>query len=259
MSLIPFVVPPLHGLRVLVTRPAEQAAALGAMIAANGGEARVFPSIAIEPVTPAPTLAAMTYDWIVFVSAHAVRHGAALVPTGSARQVVAIGRATATALEAASWSVDFIPPPPHTSEALLSAPEFLVAAEQRVLIVRGMDGRDLLDRTLRERGAAIDSLVVYRRVPAAHSPAAVEELEREWEEDGIGIVTATSVDTLTHLHEQLGPVGRALLQRSPLLVVSERIAQGARALGLTGECVLAPSADPARLVGTLAHWFARSR
>lgn len=259
MSLIPFVMPPLHGLRVLVTRPAEQAAPLATMIEAHGGEARIFPSIAIEPMVPELPCAAQSYDWIVFLSAQAVRHSAAFVQAQRARKVAAIGHATARALQAASWTVDVVPAAPHTTETLLSTAEFTVAAHERVLIVRGMGGREVLDHALAERGATLESLIVYRRVPATHTAVDREQLEREWREPGFDIVTATSTETLLHLHEQLAPAGRALLQHAPLLVASPRIAHGAQALGLAGECVLAPSADDASLVGTLVHWFARAR
>lgn len=259
MSLIPFIMPPLAGLRVLVTRPLEQAESLAALIAARGGEPRVLPSIAIEPVAPTQVLAEQRYDWVVFLSAHAVRHSAAILQAQSAIKVAAIGEATARALRAAAWTVDVVPAAPHTTETLLNDAEFAVSAHDRVLIVRGFGGRDLLDHTLCERGAVVESLIVYRRIPATYTPAEREQFEREWLELGIDIVTATSAETLLHLQAQLGPSGRVLLQHVPLLVASPRIAQSARGLGLSGECVLAPGADDASLVGTLTHWFARAR
>ena len=48
--MIPFVVPPLSGLTVLVTRPAAQAALLCARIETLGGTGIAFPAIEIEPV-----------------------------------------------------------------------------------------------------------------------------------------------------------------------------------------------------------------
>ena len=64
--IIPYVVPPLHGLRVLVTRPAEQGARLSELIVAGGGEACVFPSLAIEAIpslgAPAHTRSAVVAE-----------------------------------------------------------------------------------------------------------------------------------------------------------------------------------------------------
>ena len=257
--IIPYVVPPLHGLRVLVTRPAEQAARLSELIVASGGEACVFPSLATEAIPPLGAPAHTTYEWVVFVSANAVRHAAPHLPVAIARKVVAIGHATARALEEHSWPVHLVPPTPHTSETLLGMPEFDVAAMQRVLIVRGEGGREQLGIALGARGASVESFIVYRRVPANHSDEARAALEREWQDSGIDIVTATSAETLTHLHDQLGPVGRELLGHTPLLVASSRIADSARAMGLRGDCVLAPAADDASLVGAMSHWFARAR
>lgn len=259
MSLIPFVMRPLRGLRVLVTRPLEQAEQLAAMIEAHGGEPRVLPSIAIEPVAPTQSYLEQRFDWVVFVSANAVRHGSTLCRAEMATKVAAIGRATARALQAAAWRVDVVPPAPSTSETLLNSVEFTASANERVLIVRGMGGRDVLDRALIERGAAVESLTVYRRMPATYTAVEREQFECEWLESGFDIVTATSAETLTHLYEQLGASGRTLLRQVPLLVVSPRVAESARTLGLTGECVLAPSAEDASIVGTLGHWFARAR
>jgi uroporphyrinogen-III synthase len=259
MSLIPYVMPPLRGLRVLVTRPAEQAARLGALIAAQGGEARVFSSIAIEPIAPTQDLVHTAYEWLVFLSAHAVQHGVPRLPPELTCKTVAIGRATARALQDAERTIDLVPPPPHTSETLLAMPEFAIAAGDRVLVVRGEGGREALDQALMERGASVDSLVVYRRVPATYTANERAALEGEWLESGIDIVTATSLETLQQLHAQLGPAGQTLLQQTPLLVVSARVAAGARALGLRGECVPARAADDASLLGALAHWHSRAR
>jgi uroporphyrinogen-III synthase len=257
VSLIPFVVPPLQGLRILVTRPADQAAALSEAIRRQGGDALLFASIAIEAV-PA-TAIEPAHDWIVFLSANAVRHSASILLPNAGARIAAIGNATARALHAASWTVDLVPPPPHTSETLLSVPDFAIEPNARVLIVRGEAGRETLDQALLERGAQVDSLVVYRRVPAAHTAEERERLERDWQEHGIDVVTVTSADTLIQLHQQLSDVGQRLLRRATLLVASPRIIDCARALGLTGECVLAPSAEDTRLVAALAHWCARAR
>ena len=58
----------LAGRRILVTRPAAQAAPLAAAIAAEGGEARCFPLIDIAPATDPEPLAA-------FVAARAMERG----------------------------------------------------------------------------------------------------------------------------------------------------------------------------------------
>lgn len=250
---------PLRGLRVLVTRPAEQALRLSDAIAAEGGEARIFSSLAIEAVCPPTPPAESGYEWLVFLSAHAVRHGLPWLGKQVARRTIAIGRATAHAAQEAGCAVDLVPPAPHTSETLFAMPEFVVTAGARVLIVRGEGGRDTLDQSLGARGVGVDSLVVYRRIPAACTDAERQALEADWLDAGIDIVTATSVDTLTRLQAQLSPTGRQLLQQAPLLVASPRIAAGARELGLMGECVLAPAADDASLVGALAHWHTRAR
>jgi uroporphyrinogen-III synthase len=73
------------------------------------------------------------------------------------------------------------------------------------------------------------------------------------------VVTLTSVATLEHLREMLSERGRALLEWTPLLVVSKRIRDAARSANLQGHIVLAPAADDASITGALANWHARAR
>ena len=254
--MIPRVVPPLTGLSVLVTRPLPQAQSLAGAINALGGDGIVFPTIAIEPIAavarPEPP------DWAIFVSVHAVEHGAALISRAEPR-VVAIGKATAKALAAANLPADVIANPPYTSEALLAQPDFQPAPGQSVLIVRGEGGRELLRDTLTARGARVQILEVYRRVRPAVPPAEIEALETRWSETPFDAVTATSVETYRNLIELLSPRGRELLNDTPLLAPSQRIIDAAIATGWRGQALVTNGADDAAIVGTLARWLTRAR
>ena len=70
----------LAGRRVLVTRPAGQAAALARLIREAGGEAVEFPALEIVPVDPAPDLP-FAPDAALCVSPNAARFG--LPPLGN--------------------------------------------------------------------------------------------------------------------------------------------------------------------------------
>jgi uroporphyrinogen-III synthase len=254
--MIPKIVPPLIGLGVLVTRPAGQAQTLYAEIERLGGTAHKFPTIAIEPLAAA---AAAPCDLVVFASVNAVEHGKQLVAPNPAMKVAAIGKATASALEQAGFKVDYVPEAGFTSEALLAHPELTLREGMRVLIVRGEGGRELLMNTFAERGLIVETRQVYRRVRPAIEPHARDTLEREWSEGNVDIVTLTSVATLENLYAMLSERGRELLAKTPVLVVSKRIAAAARDHGLQGEIVSAPAPDDASIVGTLAKWHARAR
>jgi uroporphyrinogen-III synthase len=251
------VTAPLAGLRVLVTRPAAQAAGLADAITAAGGEAIVFPALEIEPVHDLAPLRNRLgpidrYDLVVFTSRNAVAFGRALLEgaSGARPRVAAIGPSTARALEEAGTEVAIRPAAGYTSEALLEEPALQQLAGMRVLIVRGEGGRTLLADTLAARGAEVAHAVVYARVPARGDPG---ELRARWRRGDIDVVTVLSVETLDALAQLLGPEGGTLLARTPMVTTSERVLQRAATLGVT-HARLADGPDDAAVVAAIARW-----
>lgn len=253
--MIPRVIPPLTGLYALVTRPQPQGDSFAAAIHGLGGEATVFPTIAIERIEQAAVDCA---ELVIFVSANAVEHGLPLLRRGPATRLAAIGKATAAALAAAGAPPGIVPADGFTSEALLAHPELNLTGGLEVQIVRGVGGRETLQQELSARAVRVQTLEVYRRVRPTPTAARLAALEQQWSEIGFDIVTATSVETLQNLQLMLTESGRQLLRSTPLLVVSERIAAAASELGLRGECVLA-QADEHSMLGSLAVWRTRAR
>jgi uroporphyrinogen-III synthase len=254
---IPKVIPPLTGLTVLVTRPASQTAALCREIEARGGSAIAFPCIEIEHIEAAPPSGPI--DLAVFVSVNAVEHGARLIPKSPGTRIAAIGRATAVALAAADLPASIVPASGFDSETLLADPGLALPAGARVVIVHGEGGRDLLQQTFLARGLVVEMLDVYRRIrPQVDEPVRAA-IEQRWAEQGIDVVTLTSVETLQNLLALLTARSRELLQESVLLMPSRRIMDAAASAGLRGEMILAPGADDASMLGALANWRARAR
>jgi uroporphyrinogen-III synthase len=77
--------PPLAGLRVLVTRPADQAETLSRLLEARGAQVRRLPLLAIEPARGAPALLklfeqARSFDGWIFTSRNAVDFARQLAP-----------------------------------------------------------------------------------------------------------------------------------------------------------------------------------
>lgn len=256
--MIPKVLPPLMDLTVLVTRPAAQCAVLCQEIVRQGGTAIPFPAIEITPVS-VEIAAAAGYDLIVFVSVNAVEHGARFVTKGSGTRIAAIGRATAGALAAMEMAADIVPEAGFTSEALLAHPELQLASGARVLIVRGEGGRELLKETFVAHGMLVETREVYRRVRPQVDAGELAELEARWSEDGIDVVTLTSIETLQNLMAMLSERGRELLNTTSLLVPSRRIVEAAVSAGLHGEAIIAAGADDASMIGALAQWRMRAR
>lgn len=254
--MIPFVVPPLTGLSVLITRPAAQAAALAATIEQRGGSPVLFPAIEVVPIE---ATAATGHELVIFISVNAVAHGARCITRSAGTRIAAIGNATAAALAAAGLEVDLVPDSGFNSEALLAHPELNLVPGSRVLIVRGAGGRELLQETFAARGCSVEVLDVYARALPAVDTVRRDALETAWADGGIDVVTATSAATLHNLHALLSERGRELLLTTPLVVASRRIEDAALELGLRGECIVAAGADDAALAGALTYWYRRAR
>jgi uroporphyrinogen-III synthase len=246
----------LEGLGVLVTRPEPQAGPLARRLAALGARIYRLPAIELHPRDDrARQRAALgpidRFHWIVFVSANAVRFGASLLEGRRDLKLAAVGPATAAALNHAGYRVALVPQGGYDSEHLLECAEFRHVQGQRVLIVRGDGGRELLAEELTARGAEISYADVYERHCARPVPGAVAAVEAEWSGGAIDVVTATSGELLRCLYEILSPAGRALLARSTLLVGGPRIGAVARQIGASGPLIVAARPDDDGLVDAL--------
>jgi uroporphyrinogen-III synthase len=121
--------------RVIVTRPREQAAALVERLEALGHEVELCPLIAIEPTGP-EEIDLSGYDWVVVTSANAARELAQRM-RGRPERTAAIGSATAAALP---FEPDLIPRV-STQEGLLAE---LPRPAGRVLFAGAEGARRLL-------------------------------------------------------------------------------------------------------------------
>lgn len=249
----------LTGIGVLVTRPEHQANHLCELIEAEGGAAVRFPALAIRPRPDRAAVRAAVgpidrYDLVVFVSANAVRFGADIMENRRDAPVAAIGQATAAALNAAGLRVSLLPAEGADSESLLALPQLAHMTGQRVLIVRGTGGRNLLQEAMSARGALVQYAEVYTREPARPSPQLQTEVERLWRQGGISAYTATSVELLDALVGIVTSRCRELMDSTALVTGSERVAAAAGRLGLGSPILLADSPEDAALIAALVRW-----
>ncbi len=243
--------PPCHlqGLGVLVTRPAEQAQRLGEAIEAAHGSPILFPCVEIAgPADPAAVAdqlkGAGRYDLLIFVSANAAQYAFDLLPDTlpASQQIAAIGAATAQRLDALGLEATLVPER-FDSEGLLARPELADMTGKRVLVLRGNGGRETLAETLRSRGAEVAYAEVYQRLIPKRS---AENLVKGWD-NWVDAVVVTSAEVLDNLITLLGDAGLAKLQRTPLVVISARLAAHARARGCRKPHLAAQASDPAVL------------
>ena len=219
---------PLAGSGVLITRPEHQAGELVDAVEAAGGTAIVFPVLRIEGrdrhaiEVEAQSLPAA--DIVIFTSRNAVEHGFGVHAGGTSR-IAAIGPATASAIEAAGGRVDIGPGSGFDSENLLQSPQLQDVAGRNVRLVRADTGRELLADTLKARGARVDYLAVYRRLPAQPSPDELQRLDARWRRGEIRAVIIMSVESFEHLNTLLPADLRDLLRGTPLVTPSRRVIQ----------------------------------
>jgi uroporphyrinogen-III synthase len=108
----------------------------------------------------------------------------------------------------------------------------------RVLLLRGGAGREWLSERLREAGAEVDAVDVYRRIGPAADAATVQRLRELLAGDAVWLFSAA--EALRHLLELLRAAGldaASTLRARAALATHARIAEAARAAGFGRVCV----------------------
>ncbi len=231
------------------------------MLEARGAEACRFPTIEIRPVEDRRALAAAAssladYGLIIFASANAVRFGAALLEQKRDLTLAAIGPATARALNQAGYRVSVQSEGGFDSLGLLKHPKLHAVAGSRILLVKGNDGRDLLERELTRRGAQVSLAEVYRRERSRPGAEEIERLERRFAAQELHVITATSLDIGANLLALATPALRRAFDGVLWLVPSARIAEGLRERGVKAKLLMARSAADQDLVSAVLDWRA---
>jgi uroporphyrinogen III methyltransferase/synthase len=203
---------PLQGKTVIVTRAREQASGLVEGLQNLGARVIQCPTIRVENLedysaSDAAIAALHQFDWVVFTSTNAVenfwqrlRAHRLDVREMSTACLAAIGPATAEALAGHGLGADFVPPS-SISESVAEGLLEQGVVGQRVLVVRALEGREVLEAKLREGGAFVTSAPCYRTVPdnsnAAEARAALSAGNVDW-------VTFTSSSTVKNFMDAVG-------------------------------------------------------
>jgi uroporphyrinogen-III synthase len=251
----------LAGLAVIVTRPARQAGRLLQLLREQGATAIAFPTLEIGAVTlddaQRRALALDAFDWVIYTSTNAVQQSMPQLGRPAKARVGAIGRATARALADAGITVHAAPEPGSASdsEGLLAHPALAGPAGRRILIVKGVGGRDALRAGLTARGAEVSTAEVYRRVRPAPTRQALDELGRAGEAAMV-VATVTSAEVLESLLQMAPGDQYPWLRDSALLVPGDRVAAEARRLQWRGPLLVAGSAEDETMLAALQSWAA---
>ncbi|NVD08192.1 uroporphyrinogen-III synthase [Vibrio sp. JPW-9-11-11] len=219
---------------VLVTRPGQQGRDLCQQLSEAGITSYHQPLIDILPGEQLPGLehSIDDFDIIIAVSQHAVTETDRYLsqhvhawPTHAT--YLGVGQKTAHVLsKATQQKVHY--PERGDSEHLLNLDALSKVSGQRVLILRGNGGRELIFDTLLARKAKVEYREVYKRQNLALRS---DLLIPVWQDKQITQLIVTSSGQLEHLLSQLTPAQQNWLFTLHLWVPSERIAQQAREIG----------------------------
>ncbi len=229
------------------------------LLEAQGASTLRLPAVEIKSLGDRRALAAQLsaldgFDLIIFTSANAVRFGASFLGQRRDLPLAALGAATARALNQAGYRVAVQPVGTTDSEGLLLHPRLEHLAGHRILIVKGSNGRQLLEQELTRRGAQVVQADVYEVVPATPSAATLAAVHERFTAGELHVITATSLNLAAALLE-LAPVNlRSEFERVHWLVPGARIAAGLRERGLKAPLLQAESAEDQDLVAALLRW-----
>ena len=242
-------------LSVLVTRPEGQGQALADKLLADGLDVLLFPTLKIQPKALTPTEQQCVeclerYSHVICVSANAAKMGVALLADywpqwPVEQQWVAVGPATYDAMQGWGLAEVLLPTGASHSEGVLALDSLESLDDKKVLILRGVSGRELLADTLRERGAVVDYVELYeRKVPEITQLGLPNKLPEWLYSDAKKVIVVTSGDGLKNLITMASGQERELLMTS-LVVVSQRLADFAKQQGFVTVRVANGASDDA--------------
>lgn len=234
---------PLLGHHVVITRPIGQAGKLSNLVQEAGGEVVSFPLIEIAPLSNYQafehTISSLhEYDWAIFISSNAVQNGMPLVSKlklPSSLKFAAIGPSTAAELSKFGVQNILIPKDRFDSESLLALPEMQAVNNQKVMIFRGIGGREVLADTLKSRGAEVNFAECYQRINPQQDLSKLTTLNQQGLLDAIVI---TSSEAMRHLLAMAN--NQEWLKNVKLCVNHARITEEPSQLGLNVEVATAP-------------------
>lgn len=218
-------------MKVLITRPRNQADSFASALTEAGFEPIFFPVIEIRPFEENVALDRAIeklecYDWVVFTSVNGVdaffeRFLSSLPSFPLNVKTAAIGPKTAQSLESRGVTLDFVPDE-YVAEAIL--PGLGDLRGRWVLLPRAEIARKALPDAIVAAGGVAHEIAVYQTIPAEPNSDGLAALK-----SGVDAVTFTSPSTVTNFVEITRRVGLNPLQLpgNPLIACIGPITQKA--------------------------------
>lgn len=268
---------PLFGRKILVTRSREQASRLSEALEELGAEVWERPTIAIEPlfdeadlntIHEAPSVQTRTnpgqlsiatnlasvlanladYDWVIFTSPNGAQiFLQSLWATNrdcralSRAKIAVVGPGTAAAMKPFGLKPDLVPQE-YVAESLLAALTEVGVTGKKILLARGLEGRQILPEGLTRAGAQVTEIPLYKTT----NPSWAEPLPQTPD-----LVTFTSSSTAAGLAALIPLEER---KNYPAASIGPVTTQTAVSLGFS-VVIEAPQSTIASLVSTITNYF----
>lgn len=238
--------------RILLIRPQRQEDQLLSMLENSGADVTHIPVMRIEPIVESQQIKTRilevdNFHKAIFVSGNAAELGIEwidkfwpMLPVGI--EYFAVGERTAALLKEADINA-LCPSGRQNSETLLQLTQLQELDNQRIIIFRGVGGREILAETLIERGARVEYCELYRRVIDTQQLALAQQQESD-------CLVAHSGELI----QAMGEAESSLFADTALVVPSERVAAIATALGYR-RVISAENALPESMLAAVRRAF----
>lgn len=228
---------PLSDVHILITRPINPASRTAKRLAVLGATPVIFPTIIIEPVVNIELVkekltSLQNVYAIIFVSPSAVEMTLKNnIKFPDSIKVFSPGPGTAEELNLYGIKNVITPLNSFDSEGLLELCELQsdFVNKQRIFIFRGNGGRELLIEKLKQRGALVEAITIYKRKIPSTAPTGLLELLMEKKITAISIMSGSAIRNLVALVPDQDQ--RKMLLSLPIYVSHVRIKNVAEALG----------------------------
>ena len=255
---------PLFGKRILTTRAQEQVAEFSQLLMAYGAEPVELSTIRlVQPTNWEAVDEAIDrisrFDWLIFTSVNGVTpfmqrlHAKGKDARAFATlRIGCIGPRTAQELEQYGLKADLVPVE-YQAEGIISALAKENVRGSRILIPRAEVARELLPDQLRELGAQVEVIPVYRTtVPAVD----VEPFKQQLREGRLDVLTFTSSSTVRNFVELFGGAesARQLVAQAAIACIGPVTARTAEEYGLAVTIMPAENTVPALAEAIARHY-----
>ena len=259
-----FEAKPLFAKRIVLTRAQEQAKEFSQLLAAYGAEPVEVPTIQIVPPASWQALDEAiirlgTYQWLIFTSVNGVGpfmdrlHVAGKdVRALASLRLCAIGPRTAQALKTYGLTADLVPAE-FQAEGVIAALAQVGIQGNRILIPRAEVAREILPEQLRELGAVVDVIPVYRTIVPTVD---VASLTQQLQDGRVAALTFTSSSTVRNFVELFGgqEAVRRLVAQVAIACIGPITARTAEEHGLTVTIMPAENTLPALAEAIVKHF-----